>query len=141
VPAGLAGGENTPAAGAAASSPQAALRRYALAYTNWSATALVAHERQLAALSVGPARLAALQTAIALGSAGELLAHHVQNAGAVLAITPGASSARGRWVVVTQEQTTGTGAYAGLPSSPHVTLARVVRAWGGWVVWGWWPAS
>jgi hypothetical protein len=88
---------------------------------------------------VGPARLAALQTAAALGGAGELLAHRVQNTGAVLAIAPGQGAARGRWVVVTQEQTTGTGAYAGLPSSLHVTLARVVRLSGGWVVDDWAP--
>ncbi len=141
VPAGLAGGEDAPAAGAAAPSPRAALRRYALAYTNWQAGTLVAHERQLAALAVGPARLAALQTAAALGGAGELVAHQVQNTGAVLAIAPGQGSARGRWVVVTQEQTIGTGAYAGLPSSLHVTLARIIPAGGGWVVWGWWPGS
>jgi hypothetical protein len=77
VPAGLAGGENAPAAGAAAFSPEAALRRYALAYTNWQAATLVAHEHQLAALAVGPARLAALQTAAALGGDGELIAHRV----------------------------------------------------------------
>jgi hypothetical protein len=139
VPAGLAGGEDTPAAGASSSSPEAALRRYALAYTNWQAATLVAHERRLAALAVGPARLAALQTAAALGGAGELVVHQVQNTGAVLSIAPGQGAARGRWVVVTQEQTTGTGAYAGLPSSLHVTLARVVRLKGGWVVDEWAP--
>ncbi len=141
VPAGLAGGENAPAGGAAASSPEAALRRYALAYTTWQAATLVAHEHRLAALAVGPARLAALQTAASLGGASELAAHRVQNTGAVLAIAPGQGSARGRWVVVTQEQTIGTGAYAGLPSSLHVTLARIIPAGGGWVVWGWWPGS
>lgn len=139
IPAGLAGGENAPTAGATASSPEAALRRYALAYTNWQAATLVAHERRLAGLAVGPARLAALQTAAALGDAGELVAHQVQNTGAVLSIAPGQGAARGRWVIVTQEQTTGTGAYAGLPLSLHVTLARVVRLKSGWVVWGWWP--
>jgi hypothetical protein len=141
VPAGLAGGEDAPAAGAISSSPEAALRRYALAYTNWQAAGVVAHEHQLAALAVGPARLAALQTAASLRGGGGLVAHQVQNTGAVLAIAPGQGAARGRWVVVTQEQTTGTGAYAGLPSSLHVTLARVVPAGGGWVVWGWWPGS
>ncbi len=141
IPAGLAGGENAPAAGAAASSPEAALRRYALAYTNWQAAALVAHEHRLAVLAVGPARLAALQTAATLGGGGELVAHRVQNAGAVVAIAHGQRAARGRWVIVTQEQTTGTGAYAGLPSSLHVTLARVIRRTGGWVVDEWAPQN
>lgn len=141
VPAGTADGENAPPADAAASSPEAALRSYALVYTNWQAVTVVAHQRKLAALAIGPARLAALQTAASLGRAGELAAHRVQNTGVVLAIAREEGAARGRWVVVTQEQTTGTGAYAGLPSSLHVTLARVVPAGGGWVVWGWWPAS
>jgi hypothetical protein len=139
VPAGLAGRENAPAAGAAASSPEAALRRYALVYTNWQAATLVAHEHRLAALAVGPARLAALQTAAALGGAGELVAHQVQNTGAVLGIAPGQGAARGRWVVVTQEETSGTGAYAGLPLSLHVTLGRVLRLDGRWVVDEWTP--
>ena len=90
-------------------------------------------------LAVGPARLAALQTAAGLSGAGELIAHQVQNTGAVMTIAPGQGAALGRWVVVTLEQTTGTGAYAGLPSSLHVTLARVVPAGGGWVVDEWAP--
>ncbi|HEY7961007.1 MAG TPA: hypothetical protein VID29_03705 [Solirubrobacteraceae bacterium] len=141
LPAGLAGSANAPAAGAVAPSPRAALRRYAFAYTNWQAATLVAHERRLAALAVGPARLAAAQTAASLGGAAALAAHRVRNTGVVIAITPGQGPDRGRWVVVTQEQTSGTGAYGGLPASPHVTLARVMRAGGGWVVWGWWPES
>lgn len=137
VPRGMASGENTPAAGAAASSPQGALRRYALSYTNWNAATLSAHERQLATLAIGPARLAALQTAAALGGNSELAAHRVRDTGVVLAIAPGEGPARGEWVVVTQERTSGTGAYAGLPASPHVTLARVRRVGSGWVVYEW----
>jgi hypothetical protein len=102
------------AAGGIAHTPQGALRRYALAYVNWDAATLVAHERQLAALAIGPARLAALQTAAGLGAGGSALAtHRVRNTGTVLAIAPGEGAASGRWVVVTQEQTSGTGAYAG----------------------------
>jgi hypothetical protein len=139
VPAGLASREDAPAASAGASSPEAALRRYALAYTNWQAGTLVAHERRLAALTVGPARLTALQTAAARGDAGELAAHRVQNTGTVLSIAPGQGAARGRWVIVTREQTAGTGAYAGVPLSLHVTLARVLGLGGGWVVDEWAP--
>jgi len=137
----MAARENTPAAGGIASSPQGALRRYALSYTNWNAATLSAHERQLATLAIGPARLAALQTAAALGGNSELASHRVRNTGVVLAIAPGEGPARGEWVVITQEHTTGSGAYSGLPPAPHVTLAQVRRAGGGWVVWGWWPGS
>ena len=52
--------ENAPSRGAIASSPQTALRRYTLAYTNWRASGLPARERQLALLAIGPARLAAV---------------------------------------------------------------------------------
>jgi hypothetical protein len=140
-PAASAGAEDTPTARGPAATPQDALRRYALDYTNWNATSLAAHERQLATLAIGPARLAALQTAAALVANSQLVNEHVRNTGAVLAIAAGEGPAQGEWVVVTQEQTTGSGSYAGLPVSPHVTRARVTRTGGGWVVWGWWPES
>jgi hypothetical protein len=130
------------AAGAVASTSQGALGRYALAYVNWDSATLAAHLRRLAAMSIGPARLAALQTAAGVGAGGSaLLAHRVRNTGSVLAVTPGEGAAQGRWVIVTQEQSVGTGAYAGLPPAPHVTLAQVRRVGGGWIVWGWWPTS
>jgi hypothetical protein len=141
VPKGLAAKENAPAAGAVAGSPRAALERYAHAYTNWHAASLPARERELAALAVGAARLAADATAASQGAAAALAADHVQNKGVVLAIAAGHGPARGQWVVVTQEQTTGTGPYAGLPSSPHVTLARVTRLSHGFVVSEWSPQS
>jgi hypothetical protein len=134
VPAGQAAKQNTLTAGALARSPRAALERYALACTNWHASGLSAHERQIAALAVGAARLAPEQTATSQSAAAELAADHVQNKGVVLAITPGHGPARGQWVVVTQEQTIGTGPYAGLPAAPHVTLARVTRLERGFAV-------
>jgi len=100
-----------------------------------------ADERHLASLAVGAARLAAEQTAASQSAAAQLAANHVQDKGVVLAITPGLGPARGQWVIVTQEQTTGTGPYAGLPSSPHVTLARAARLGRGWVVSEWSPRS
>jgi len=141
VPAGQAAKQNTLTAGALARSPRAALERYALAYTNWHAASLLARERELAALAVGAARLAAEQTAASQSAAAELASNHVQNKGVVLTITPGQGPARGQWVVVTQEQTTGTGAYAGLPAAPHVTLARTARLHRGWAVSEWSPQS
>jgi hypothetical protein len=132
-------GDNALAHGAAAPTPQAALRRYALAYANWSAAALPARERELAALSVGPARLAAEQIAASQSANAALVADHVDNRGVVLSIAEGQAPARGEWVVVTEERTTGSRAYAGLPAGTAVTLARVVPVAGGWAVVEWNP--
>ncbi len=141
LPAASAGAEDTPTSRGPAATPQDALRRYALAYTNWNATTLATHLRWLATLAVGPARLTALQTAAALGGNSQLVAEHVRNSGVVVAIAAGEGAARGEWVVVTQEHTTGDGSYAGLPATLHVTLADVTRVGGGWAVSGWSPGS
>jgi hypothetical protein len=141
LPQSQAAAEKQPIPGSLAPSPQAALSRYALAYTNWQATSLPGHERQLASLAVGAARLAAEQTAASESDAAALAADHVQNKGVVLAIAPGQGPAHGQWVVVTQEQTTGTGPYAGLPPAPHVTLAQTAHVGSGWAVSEWSPRS
>ena len=138
---GQTAAEKAPTPGSLASSPQAALRRYALVYTNWQARDLPAHERRLASLAVGAARLAAEQTAASQSAATQLAEDHVQNTGVLLAIAPGQGLAHGQWVVVTQEQTTGTGPYAGLPTSVHVTLSRVTRPGRSWAVSEWSPRS
>jgi hypothetical protein len=137
----VAAEENRAAAAAIARSPRAALRRYALAYTNWRAGDLAAHERELIALAIGAARLAAQQTAASRSATVSLATNRVENKGVILAIAPGEGPAGGQWVIVTQEQTTGTGAYAGLPPAPHVTLARVARVGQGWAVSQWRPKS
>jgi hypothetical protein len=134
--------QDTPPASATARTPKAALRRYAQLYTNWQATGLPARVHELATLAIGTARLAAEQ--IAASSAltiSELTAHHVQNTGIVLAIAPGKGPADGQWIVVTQEQTTGTGAYTGLPPSLHLILAQTTRLHDGWTISGWSPQN
>jgi hypothetical protein len=141
VPQAQAVAENGPAPGSLAPSPQAALLRYALVYTNWRASNLGAHERNLTSLAIGAARLAAEQSAASESGAAKLATDRVQNKGAVLAIARGQGPAQGEWVVVTQEQTMGTGPYAGLPPSPHVTVARLMRVDEGWVVDEWRPES
>jgi len=133
--------EQTVAPGVPLASARAALERYALLYVNWRAAQLPARELELARLSVGTARLRAQQTLAGRSGAAALGADDVANHGEVLSIARGEGSASGDWVVVTQEQTTGSGAYAGLPSGPHVTLAQVTRLRGGWVVSAWDPAS
>jgi hypothetical protein len=133
--------ENSPRPGSIAPSPEAALLRYALAYINWQAANLATHERALASLAVGQARLAAQQTAAAQSTSAVLARDNVRNEGVVVAIALGKGPARTQWVVVTQERTTGTGPYAGLPSLAHVTLARVSFQTGGWAVSEWSPSS
>jgi hypothetical protein len=126
---------------ARAQSARAALAKYALAYSNWRAGDLVAHERQLARLAVGPARLTAEQTAASQSAIGQLVARHVRNEGVVVSIGAGRGPASARWVVVTRERTSGTGAYADLPVSLHVTFARTARHAGGWVISEWSPKT
>jgi hypothetical protein len=133
--------QDTPATNSMSATPQIALRRYALAYTNWTATNLAATERRLASLAVGAARLTAEQIAASNSATVELAANHVQNKGAVLTIAPGLGPAVGQWVVVTQEQTTGTGRYAGLPPTLHVTCARLRHIDHGWLVSEWRPRT
>ncbi len=131
--------ESTPSS--LAPSPQTALLRYALLYTNWQAASLPALERRLASLAVGAARLSAEQAGASRSAAATLAADHVQNTGVVLSIAAGRGPARGQWIVVTQEQSTGTGPYAGLPATLHVTLARTERVNRSWVISEWSPRT
>jgi hypothetical protein len=134
--------EQTVSRAGLAQSPTQALRRYAIAYTNWQASRLAAREQLLAELATGPAKLTAEQTQAAGSATAALVASHVANAGRVLAIARAEGQAPGEWVVVTEEHTTGTGGYAGLPAGPHVTLAQVTLLPGrGWAVSTWSPAS
>jgi len=141
ITAAAAAAQGRPTRAGLARSPTVALTRYALAYTNWRAAELPVRERRLAALSVGTARVSAEQTAAGESGAATLAAHDVANVGQVVAVAPGEGADRGQWVVVTEERTTGTGPYAGLPAGPHVTLARVVHVTGGWAVSAWDPIS
>jgi hypothetical protein len=141
IPATAQTAEGSASRAGVASSPKLALGRYALAYVNWRANDLNARERQLAAISVGAAKLVAEQTGAARSGAAALIANDVANSGQVVAIARGEGPDRGQWVVVTQEHTTGTGAYAGLPPGPHVTFAQVRHIKAGWAVSAWSPAS
>jgi hypothetical protein len=121
-----------------ASTPQAALERFASLYVNWQMTQLPDRARQLAALSVGQARA---QANALPARARTLERYQVTNSGAVTAIAPGRGQEQGRWAVITNETTSGTGPYSGLPATSHVTWATVAHAHRGYVVNGWYPAS
>ena len=124
---------------AVASSPQVALGRYAALYVNWRAATLSVNEQELALLSTGQARAQALSESYHPAPA--VTRYAVSNSGSVVAIAEGRGVERGRWAVVTVEQTNGYGPYQGLPATSHVTWATVARAARGWVVSGWYPGS
>ena len=130
----------TAMSGVAAPSPQAALARYAGLFVNWTAGTLAADQRALASLSTGQARAQAL--AEGMHPSPTVARYAVSNAGSVVAIAEGRGTERGRWAVVTVEQTNGQGPYQGLPATSHVAWATVARvAGGGWVVSGWYPGN
>ncbi len=128
-----------PARGAASATSQQALARYGAVYVNWTAATLPANERRLAAMSTGQARAQALAESSAPPAT--LTRYAVANAGAVVAIAPGQGTERGKWAIVTDEQTSGDGPYQGLPATTHVTWATVTRSAGGWIVSGWYPGG
>jgi len=127
-----------PTAGGVSPTPRVALGRYAQLYVNWSAGQLADRGRQLAAISTGQAR----HQAQGLASRGPVLARYqVTNRGSVTAIGAGQGAEQGRWVVVTNELTSGTDPYLGLPATSHVTWATVTATHHGYVVSAWNPAS
>jgi hypothetical protein len=124
---------------AARLTPQAAIARYARLYINWSAATIAQTQRRLAAISLASARAQALQAAARYARDSTLAASHVVNSGSIVSIAPGESNARGDWVVVTREQTTGSGDYSALPASLHITYAQVAHHAAGWVITQWSP--
>jgi hypothetical protein len=133
--------QNQLANGAAQQTPQAALERYARVYLNWASARVIAIQHQLAAISLGQARALAQQAAATAGRDTQLKASQIANSGQVISIAPGQNAARGQWVIVTSELTTGAGDYGGLPPTLHIIYARVTDTPQGWVVNGWQPQN
>ena len=140
IPAGAGAAQSHTAAYATQATSDAALEQYARLYINWSAHTVIAIQRQLAALSIGQARAQALQAAASYTRDQTLAQSEVANSGHLVAITPSLTS-RGLWVLVTSEQTTGKGDYAGLPPTLHVIYAGLTRTPSGWVVSEWAPQN
>lgn len=128
-------------AAAGSATARRAVIRYAILYVNWRARSLVAHERRLAGVSIGAARLAALQQAASAPTDPTLTANQVANHGQVISAEPGIGPTAGRWVIVTREQTTGQGSYRGLPAQLHVTYAITTRTRNGWLISQWSPQT
>jgi hypothetical protein len=141
IPPGKRAAQQQLAAGAGARTPQAALSRYAQLEINWTAGDVGRIQRELAAISLGPARAEALQAAASDGGDSVLQHSRVANSGTVVGVAQGQGTAAGRWVIVTSESTTGAGAYAGLPAALHVTYATVTHTRSGWVLETWQPQN
>ena len=120
--------------------PVRALEAFARLYVNWSYRTLSADQRRLAAMSVGPARLAERQAAAASHADTTITRGHIYNTGEIVSIAPDHTRAN-TWVIVTHEQTGGSSEYDGLQAAYHVTLARLASVPQGFVIEAWLPQS
>lgn len=123
-----------------AATPEQAIRQFAVPYVNWTWRTLAPHLRELAAISVGAARLAEQQAAAAEGRDSEIATTQVDNRGQIISIAPSQTQS-GEWVVVTREQTGGNAQYDGLQASWHVTLAQLVHLPAGYAISQWLPQN
>lgn len=130
-----------PAPARPATTPQQAIVAYATLYINWTYQTLAAHERTLAAMAVGDARLAELQAAAQAQRDSRIQQGGIYNRGTVVGVSPAAGGSPGEYMVVTREETGGDQEYAGLQAAFHVTLATVQTVPGGWAVVEWRPQS
>jgi hypothetical protein len=117
-----------------------ALAAFAQLYINWTYLTLSEHQRTLAAMSVGAARLSETQAASSSQSDGTIARGHIYNRGQVVSIAPDLARA-GAWVIVTREQTGGNTQYEGLPAAYHVTIAQLASVPVGYAVEQWQPQS
>lgn len=140
IPAHVRSAQGRVATGAAQPTPQAALRRYARLYVNWTADSVATVQRELASRSSGQARAQALQAAASYGRDQTLLQSGVANSGRLVALSPSLTTS-GQWVLVTSEQITGSGDYSGLPATLHVIYAQTTRTAKGWIVSQWSPQN
>jgi hypothetical protein len=120
--------------------PAGALEAFARLYVNWTYRTLVDNQRRLAAMSVGPARLAEQQAAVASRADMTIARAHVYNVGQIVSVAQERSHI-GMWVVVTREQTGGGSEYDGLSPTYHVTLAKLASIPHGYAVEVWSPQT
>jgi hypothetical protein len=126
-----------------APSPVAAIRAFATAYINWTASSVSGQLKALAADSIGQARSAMELAAAQTAGDYELQRGGIANSGTVEAVAP-LLGRGGRYIVVTLESTTATNttAYQGLQPAWHLTVATVSLLRGRqWVVSGWQPEN
>jgi hypothetical protein len=122
--------------------PGKALEAFARLYVNWTYRTLTSNQRQLAAMSVGPARLTERQAAAASQADTTITRGHIYNTGQIVSVAPDLSqTGAGTWVVITREQTGGNSEYEGLQAAYHVTLAKLAIVPGGYAVQAWLPQT
>jgi hypothetical protein len=120
--------------------PNGALAAFARLYVNWSYRTLTASQQTLAAMAVGPARLAEQQAAAASAADSTIARGHVWNHGQIVSIAADQTHPE-QWVIVTREQTGGSNDYQGLPAAYHVTLAQLAHLPHGYAVNQWQPQT
>lgn len=116
--------------------PRQAILQCANRYANWTYQTLAEDQLSLASISVGAARLAEQQAAVATHTDTTLARARIANSGEVLSVAPDLAHG-GWWVVVTRERTVGGGEYEGLAPGFHVTLAQLASTDDGWAVSQW----
>lgn len=120
--------------------PAAAVEAFARLYVNWTYRTLAGNQRRLAAMSVGPARLAERQAVAASRADTTIVRGHIYNSGQIVSVAPERSHTA-TWVLVTHEQTGGSSEYEGLRAAYHVTLAKLAHIPQGYVIESWLPQS
>ncbi len=118
--------------------PNKAIAAFAELYVNWTYRTLGEHQRTLAAMSVGAARLSEKQAAASSRGDTTIARGHIYNRGQIVSIARDLTAADS-WVIVTREQTGGDSQYEGLPAAYHVTIAQLAGVPGGYAVEQWLP--
>jgi hypothetical protein len=118
--------------------PSKAIASFAVLYVNWTYSTLGEHQRTLAAMSVGAARLSERQAAASSRGDTTIARGHIYNRGQIVSIARDLTTADS-WVIVTREQTGGDSQYEGLPAAYHVTIAQLAGVPGGYAVEQWVP--
>jgi hypothetical protein len=121
---------------AGSASQQAAIVQYADLWCNWTTGDLMAHERQLEAISVGGAR-SQEEAAIAAPTEGGT---HLTNTCKIESLSLGRGDASGKWVLVTSSQTTSLHLQSLAPQF-HVTYATLAKRGSTYLVNSWLPQS
>lgn len=125
------------AATAAFTSPAAVLAHYATLECNWSWANVTARQRQLVDDSLGQARANAQQALAELSADHTLAASRIVNHCQIVSIGPGAGPARGQWVIVLEQSTSGGAGFSSLPVTLHVVYAAAIKQSHGYVVTRW----
>jgi hypothetical protein len=118
--------------------PMLALRQFADLYINWTYRTLQRDQQTLAAIAVGPARLAEQQAAAASAADTTITRGQIYNTGQLISAAPSLTTP-GEWVLVSHETTGGNPTYDGLQAAYHVTLATVAAVPGGYAITQWQP--